>query len=118
MPISNPIPASLLTIVETQVFSGTAPTTWTDLDLSAVIGAQVTLVLLKVSTNALRVYSFRRKGDTDEHYHLDNRSASCLSINTGTFGVAVVVTDAAGVIQWRTSTGSPTATLDVIGFIA
>lgn len=117
MPISNPIPSSVLTVAETQVFDGTALLSWTDLDLSAVVGANLAFVLLKVGSNAARIYGFRQKGDTDEQYDTDNRTGNCIYLATNTFGIVVVVTDAAGVIQWRTSTGAPVATIDVIGYI-
>ena len=35
--------------VETQVYSGSIPTSWTDLDLSSVVGNSTSLVLLKIN---------------------------------------------------------------------
>ena len=87
-----------LTIAETVVFNGTASTTYTDLDLSSVVGANSALVLLHVDSNA---------AGTDVYV---KRNGSTLGEAVG--GVAtsganpcylLVATDTAGIIEWRQS---------------
>ncbi len=110
-----------LTIAETQVFSGNAPTTWTDLDLHTTIGSQATLVLLKVSfvqSGATGQFGFRRNGDGDEMFGAAyNYGAACITARTATFNVAVVVTDTGGIIEWKAAAALTNTTVDVIGYI-
>lgn len=112
---------AVLTVAETEVFDGTSPTSWTDLDLSSVVGANVALVMLKVlSTGEGEVKAFRKNGDTDESYSgggSDYVSWGVSTVDTKTiYTNVIVVTDAAGKIEWRTQTAE-TLTLDVIAFI-
>lgn len=92
----------------TQVFTGTSPnSTYTDLDLSAVVGAVQRMVYLKVvsSVGTGMRFAFKPKGDTSTY------SATMSGANTGTLsstaGDAVfflVKTDTAGVVQWTAGT--------------
>jgi len=90
----------------TQVFSGTAPTSYTDLDLSAVVGAKQRVVILKITTSASSTQgSFRTNGDTTDYGALTETTA----FHAGGFGIvganegaiAVVITDTAGVVEWK-----------------
>lgn len=79
---------------------------WVDLDLSAVVGANVAFVLLgaNIAQNTRRV-GFRTKGSSVHHHHLDSSShgmsfkRTVLSTKWGLYGV---VTNADGFIQYRT----------------
>lgn len=117
--INNPS-ISPLTVAETQVYNAAAPTTWTDLDLSAVVGGNPALVLLKVITaTSARQTAFRKNGDTDEFY----------GAATNAFGVALgdptnavhcvylVATDATGIVEWIQEGAAQTTVIDVIGYI-
>lgn len=121
MTVNNPGVAAKLTVAETEVFSGTSPTTWTDLDLSAVVGANYAEVMLKVySATANKGMAFRKKGDTDEFLEGVQfiTGVACVHVyNAGRHYVVKVFTNAAGVIQWKHETAS-TVTIDVMGFIA
>ena len=115
--VFNPPPPGIeLTIAETEVFSGTSPTTWTDLDLSGTIGAKASLVLLKVytSTNSENV-GFRKNGDTDEQYSATgNYSHSAAMFFSGVAWHAVwVATDNAGIVEWKTL-AAQAYTVDVV----
>jgi hypothetical protein len=82
----------------TQVYNATAPTTWTDLNLSSVVGTNRAMVFLQVgpsTTTPSNVY-FRPNGTTS-------------TINDGvTFGASseticvyiLVTTDASGIVEW------------------
>lgn len=117
---STPPPSASLTIVETEVFNSTSPgTTYTDLDLSGTVGAQVTLVILKVrgQTGAC---AFRKNGDTDEFWSNteDEKARGCaLTANAELLhNVFVVVTDASGIVEWKTEYTN-TTTVDVMAYI-
>jgi len=115
--------AATLTVAETEVFNGVAPTTWTDLDLSGTIGAQASLVLLKftftVSVTTPTV-AFRKNGDIDEFYYTGASSyASGVALICGMdeLHMAVLVaTDASGIIEWKASEAS-SCTIDIIAYI-
>jgi len=67
------------------VFSGNCPSTWTDRDLSSVVGARRALVFLRVRNNAGfdKKYRFRPNGETCEY-------------------------SSAGVIEWMSGASEPT----------
>ncbi len=109
-----------LTVSETEVFNAAAPTSWTDLDLSGTIGAQVTLVLLKVhkTTGGGDYLAVRKNGDTDEQYQT---AANALGVGeaytaSSFWHVLAVVSDSIGKIEWRAG-GTDTHTIDVIAYI-
>jgi hypothetical protein len=118
MPLNNPIGA--LTIQETQVFNGASPIVWTDLDLSATIGAGARLVLIKIDPGSTgKSVAVRKNGDTDEFYESNQYCFGCAKTGTGVSGIQnvfMVATDNNGIIEWRTET-SATMTIDVIGFV-
>lgn len=94
----------------TQVFTGTAPTSYTDLDLSAVVGATQRMVMLRVfDGGGSGYYSFRPNGTT---YTQDDASSTAQGVSrTGVIGgtpsgsFVIVKTDTAGVIEWKGNTG-------------
>lgn len=116
--VDVPSAGATLTIAETQVFSGTSPTTWTDLDLSGVIGANPTLVLLKCGHATLsNTYAVRKNGDTDEFYQA-NYSAGVANGEIGAIHLALLVaTDSAGIIEWTTRRANAGTTVDIIAYI-
>lgn len=100
--------------VTTQVFSGTASTSYTDLDLSAVVGARQRMVMLRAVSNNTDGIMFQRKGTSYTYssssitYGVSGGgSASNVSMNF------IVATDANGVVQWRTNSGTNTVTINV-----
>ncbi|MFC1846770.1 hypothetical protein ACFLYS_01760 [Chloroflexota bacterium] len=106
-----------LTVTETQVHTGAAPTAYTDLDLSAVIGAQKTLVILKVKTAGAYCYAFRQNGDTDSGASGSHYSACTLySTSANIYGLVVVHTDASGIVEWLSSNAAA-MTVDVVAYI-
>jgi len=104
-----------LTVAETEVFDGNSPDAWTDLDLSAVVGANPALVLLKIYADN-RTFAVRKNGDTDEFYVAAPDGASA-GVQGGTIHMALLVaTDAAGIIEWICS-GAVATTVDIIAYI-
>jgi len=107
-----------LTIADTEVFNGTSPTSWTGLDLSGTVGAQVTLVILKIITASTAYVAFRKNGDTDEFYYETTTAAGCArgSVRSTAHCVFLVLTDSAGKIEWITDTAE-TDVIDVMAYI-
>ena len=108
-------------ICDTEVFNAAAPIAWTDLDLSAVIGARARIVIIKVHDVIAggRTYAFRKNGDTDEHYNAPSdygnglAQIDCANV---VWRLILVLSDAAGIIEWMCEIANDT-TLDVIGYI-
>jgi len=111
-----------LTVAETTVFDGASPVAWTDLDLSATIGANsafVILALVEKATSWGVQTSFRLNGDANEYYE-----AAALGSVAQAYGgasitihrVVVVLSDASGIIEWK-GTGSQNCILKVLGYI-
>ena len=110
-----------LTVAETVVFNSTSPTSWTDLNLSAVVGANLALVVLKFTPGAGgdKKVAVRKNGDTDNYYGADTTLAQgcSLAYPGGTFTIVLLVpTDSSGIIEWITGSAS-TVILSIIAFI-
>ena len=109
----DPIP---LTYSGTNVYSATAPTSWTDLDLSSVVGSNRAIVLLKVHNTsvAYNTIALRTNGDTDEYYNGTYfGSPSLFRLATLCCTVTVQLTDATGKIEIRAS-GAAGTDIDVL----
>lgn len=115
--------ASAVTIAQTEAYSGTVtPGLWRNIDLSAVVGAKKTVVLLKVGCqNAAQGLSiaFRREGDTDECYkagfETNGTAYATAGKNNEFYFRALVETDENGVIEAQTSAGV-VITIDVLAY--
>ena len=85
-----------------QVFYGSAPDEWTDLDLSSVVGARRCFVILKLKNHSSPYpedYRFRPNGDTDDYRY----AISCVADIDETMATLVaVITDEAGIVEWKT----------------
>jgi len=108
------------TIAQTEVFTGNSPTAWTDLDLSAVVGANLAIVLLKITLAAggARV-AVRKNGDTDDQYSgtaTGAGGAGQATLDATKFTVLIAVTDSAGIIEWITN-DAVAATVDIIAYL-
>ncbi|MCK5644773.1 MAG: hypothetical protein KAJ19_28495 [Gammaproteobacteria bacterium] len=110
-----------IAVTETQVHNAAVPATFTDLDLSSVIGAHPSLVLLKVASPDAnpRAYAFRRNGDTDDSDLSDPEEFHCSGVRhtqANKWGFVMVATDNAGIIEWKCASTSST-TVDVVAWI-
>lgn len=96
----------------TQVFTGTAPTSYTDLDLSSVVGAKQRVVMLAVTNNGAGAepYAFKRKGTSYTLGITNTNGVSALIIANGNTSFVIVTTDTSGVIQW-TGDAVPSSTV-------
>jgi len=95
------------------VFSDTAPTTWTDLNLRDVVGEKRALVYLKVkqTSGPQGGYRFRTNGETDEVYYTGlPLGTSAAFIGTGYIVYLLVQTDDHGVIEWVCTSSEPVTT--------
>lgn len=116
--VDMPVAGAALTVAETEVFSGTAPTSWTDLDLSGTVGANSALVLLKVYREADYYAAFRKNGDTDEFYVAEaNTKGVAIGYTSGQHCVVLVATDDAGKVEWITGSATAGWTVDIIAYI-
>jgi len=104
----------------TEVFNGTGSTSYTDLDLSSVIGVNQKMVMLKVNMGTTGGYysSFKMKGTSGTFPNTSNPvgTASLVLSNSGESGYVIVPTDTSGVVQWRINTGTPSYTINVVAY--
>lgn len=87
------------------VFSGTAPTLWTDLDLSPYVGSRYTLVLLRVRemSGAVNNVVFRANDDSsDTDLYVDQYpAANKTRLNAYNAGYVILRTDQYGKVEWK-----------------
>jgi len=90
----------------TQVYSGTAPTSWTDLDLSSVVGSRRTLVILNVKNhdyNYDNAFYFRWDGSTvnfsgdPDPYPAANK----VKLQPQQYGFVIAITGTNGYVEWK-----------------
>jgi hypothetical protein len=92
---------------ETQVFTGVTPSTYTDLDLSSVVGARTALVLLRITSGSSNSYfKFRRNGLTGDATFGQVSTAMCGSLGSTHIGYVILTTDSSGVVEWIAQDGA------------
>ena len=106
----------------TEVFDGNGPSSYTDLDLSAVVGANSAMVYLRVKhcANLYDIYYFRVNGET-EGVSVDTTYATggvsvCDPVGDGGIEYVIVVTDSAGIVEWLSNNQHATK-INVIAYI-
>ena len=109
-----------LIVAETEAFaSAAAPDdTFTDLNLSAIVGANKALVLIKVTNGvgSTRGVCFRLNGDAEPTVG-QRTGCSALYNTANSIGYIITATDANGIVEWTGDSVSQTTTLDVVAFI-
>ena len=99
------------------IHSGAAPTSFTDVDLSGIIGAKRAFVFLRVfcDTNDTAIY-LRPNGETVPigATIIEECGTTALSLDENTIGYVCVITDAAGVIEWRSSRSGSAMSLTLL----
>jgi hypothetical protein len=89
----------------TIVYNTNAPSSWTDLDLSSVVGSNSALVVMRITNNhgsQDEAYAFRTNGDSTTQR--DGAGAQN-PINPGYSATLIAVTDSAGIVEWDTTFG-------------
>jgi len=88
--------------------TASAPTSWTDLNLSSIVGTAARIVMLQVNnenSGSDIVYAFRTNGETREFlgttiYSTTNLGVSAVHVNTDKSAIVMVKTDSSGIIEW------------------
>lgn len=105
----------------TSVFDSTSPTSYTDLNLSAQVGAIRAMVFLYVVTTGGNIdVQFRTNGTTEDQGFSSasyfGGGSACATIANGRGAYIVLPTDSSGVIEWKA--GSALAmTINLIGYL-
>jgi len=94
--------------------AGTPPTTWTDLDLHLIVGANRCLVMLKMVSSANENKWFRTNGDTHDYSAGSIQAYGCNMLNNA--GYIMLETDTGGIIEWK-SAGATSTVITLIGYI-
>jgi hypothetical protein len=103
-------------------FSGAQPTTFTDLNLSSIVGTNRAWVTLKITGDANSNIFFRTKGETLDAYA---GLGSAASFGSGTSGTSMnnsvaylsLLTDTSGIVQWRSNITSTTTVVTVLTYM-
>lgn len=101
-------------------FNNTAPTSYTDLDLSSIVGAAQRCVLLLVTQQSATAttYKFRPNGAT---YSLNDSDTNMVGASTtgnllqNNAAIVVLTTDTAGVVEWKAS-GARSTKVEVLAY--
>lgn len=109
-----------LVVATTEVFSGNSPnpSAWTDLDISAVVGSNIALVLFKVYNNnaAASIFLFRINGDAEPAN--TSTGPNKTEVQGTSFGYALCATDSSGVVEWYMNRANEAnTTIDVVAYI-
>lgn len=101
----------------TEVFNGTSPAAFTDLDLSSVVGTAQRMVLLKFISSGGNVgIAIKTNGDADSYeYNGGFSGISNVLLTANKAGTTIVKTDTSGVIEWYTSSAQA-FTVDVLAY--
>lgn len=89
------------------VFNSTAPTSYTDLDLSGTVGSRRVLTYLKVSNaSGAENFFFKDKDDSEDVTSPGaGAGASAARIESSTIAYVSVETNGSGVLQWKAGSG-------------
>jgi hypothetical protein len=113
---ATPSVGATISFPGSQVFNGTAPNTWTDLNLSSYVGSNSALVFLRIRNNSVTTTSFmfRKNGATQES---DDNTPNRFGLEGYHEAYVVMVTDTAGIIEWASSNSGITATIWLEAYI-
>ncbi len=73
-----------------------------------------------MTSSASKNIAFRKNGDTDEAFTINTNTSwgiRSTDVPVGFFPVCAVFTDASGVIEMKSESGTATFVIDVIGYI-
>ena len=120
--LNNPGSGFTLKVAETEVFNANSPavSAWTDLDISAVVGAQPAFVILKLVPAFTNYMAVRKNGDVGEYY-LPAAYPTGIANAKGDPAIAIalgVFTDDAGVIEWRYTSVNTNIVITIMGYVS
>jgi len=98
-----------------EVFSGVAPTTKTDLDLSAYVGAALVWLRFENNSGDATAQQFRTffNGGSSGFSYIDRTT----TVTDGNIGWALARTDVNGILEWN-ATAAKSAKVQIIGWWA
>lgn len=105
-----------------EVFNGSMPASYTDLDLSSVVGANRAFVHLRVlSDTSNLLIRFRENGETkvigESSINSREYGTSAVYLDADHIGYVSLITDAAGIIEWEaTGAGAGASTVGVLSY--
>ena len=111
--------------VETEVFSGTIPSSWTDVDLSSAVGQFQSLVILKyeiIDIGSSNIY-LRPNGSDFEYNEYDGINSLHIFLDEefdNREGLVLITTDSLGIIehkQWTGNSNNPTLLVSVVFYL-
>ncbi|GAI07911.1 unnamed protein product [marine sediment metagenome] len=122
MTLDNPGVADHIFLCDVEVWAGTSPnpSVWTDLDLSAVVGSNPALCVMRwknANGFAASTIAFRPKGETE---YVDDTLVSPFVCGAPTdgWGIVLALTDSAGICQYKIKDMDKAAqTIDIIGYV-
>ena len=107
----------------TQVFSGSLPTSYTDLDLSGTVGSNRALLFMKVTPDDNSVEgAFRVNGETADYGFTGGVPVTTSAFATGAGGAGnisyvTIMTDSSGVVEWVSNkAGNGASTVDLLTY--
>lgn len=115
----NPSASPKAKFPASSAFSGTSPTSFTDLDLSSIVGTASRVVLLKVTNGTTTVaFHFRKNGEAGSPPvgATGSHASRTSEITSGQIAYVITVTDSAGIVEWmstQTGVGSSSTTTTV-----
>jgi hypothetical protein len=98
------------------------PVAYANIDLSATVGAMVTLCMFKITTAAgvgADRYDFKPADDADNWDRGDNELAGCGAViysAGGTDTYTVAPTDATGIVKWKSVSGTHVTTVTLVAY--
>lgn len=103
-------------------FTGTTPgASFTDIDLSSVVGANTAFVHLSVTNSGGTTFQFKMRqngesADVGDTNYTDSRGTTCGQVASGRISYHSIITDSAGIIEWLTNTAGINYTIKVMGY--
>jgi len=114
----NPTYSPLLPVYipTAQIWDSTIPTSWTDVNVSSIVGSRPVLLFLRFLQNNspedAESICLRRKGDTGDRYYSDSGPSTVLLNNyPGYSNYGIITTNSSGIFQWRRYSGGGRVTV-------
>lgn len=101
------------------MFDGLTVTTWTDLDLSSKVGANTTMVMLKIyNDDPTSNYKFYLRTNGETLNTMGDGASGIYDITDGEMEVVVGETDSSGIVEWKTNDLNENIQIYLLGYIS